>query len=38
MLEAAARRGIIAGARASGIKITTKSKSLGAGDEDEEEV
>ena len=38
MLEAAARRGIIAGARASGIKITTKSKSLRAGDEDEEEV
>jgi hypothetical protein len=38
MLEAAARRRIIAGARASGIKITTKSKSLRAGDEDEEEV
>ena len=38
MLEAEARRGIIAGARGRGIKITTKMKFLLAGDEDEEEV
>ena len=38
MLEAQARRGIIAGARASGIKITTKTKTLRADDEDEEDV
>src|SRR5882724_1209020 len=37
MLEAEARRGIIAGARASGIKITTKNKLLRAGDDDDEE-
>jgi threonine dehydrogenase-like Zn-dependent dehydrogenase len=36
MLEAQARRGIIAGARASGIKITTKTKTFRADDEDEE--
>jgi hypothetical protein len=38
MLEAEVRRGIIAGTRATGIKITTKSKLLRAGDEDDEEV
>ena len=34
MLEPEARRGIIAGARASGIKITTKTKAFQAEDED----
>jgi hypothetical protein len=38
MLEADARRGIIAGARSTGIKITTKTKSSRAGEEDDEEV
>ncbi len=34
MLEPEARRGIIAGARASGVKITSKTKKLWVGDED----
>ena len=35
MLEPEARRGIIAGARASGVKITSKTKKLRAGDDDD---
>jgi hypothetical protein len=37
MLEAEARRGIIAGARSRGIKIMTKTKVVRARDQDEEE-
>ena len=36
MLEAEARRGILAGARASGIKFTTKTKFSRAGEEDDD--